>query len=71
MTVIFCFGEELKDRKADKHFEVGKISAGKWTFSYFKRRLETGNSCLRAGMGHWYWRNRKSRTGAGNARLYS
>ena len=24
MTVIFCFGEELKDRKADKHFEVVK-----------------------------------------------
>ncbi len=24
MTVIFCFGEELKDRKADQHFEVVK-----------------------------------------------
>ena len=24
MKVIFCFGEELKDRKADKHFEVVK-----------------------------------------------
>ncbi len=22
MTVIFCFGEELKDRKANKHFEI-------------------------------------------------
>ncbi|MCG9972900.1 triose-phosphate isomerase [Christiangramia crocea] len=22
MTVIFCFGEELEDRKSDKHFEV-------------------------------------------------
>lgn len=22
MTVIFCFGEELQDRKSDKHFEV-------------------------------------------------
>ena len=24
MTVVFCFGEELKDRKADQHFEVVK-----------------------------------------------
>ena len=24
MTVIFCFGEELKERKADKHFDVVK-----------------------------------------------
>jgi len=24
MTVIFCFGEELKDRKSEKHFEVVK-----------------------------------------------
>ena len=24
LTLIFCFGEELKDRKADKHFDVVK-----------------------------------------------
>lgn len=32
MTVIFCFGEELKERKAEKHFEVVKDQLEKGIF---------------------------------------
>lgn len=32
LTVIFCFGEELKDRKADKHFDVVKNQLEKGIF---------------------------------------
>ncbi len=32
MRVIFCFGEELKERKADKHFEVVKKQLSKALF---------------------------------------
>lgn len=32
MTAIFCFGEELKERKADKHFEVVKEQLEKGIF---------------------------------------
>jgi len=36
MTVIFCFGEVLKDRKAEKHFEVVKEQLEKGIFHVSK-----------------------------------
>jgi len=36
MEVIFCFGEELKDRKADKHFDVVKSQLEKGLFQVEK-----------------------------------
>ena len=31
MTVIFCFGEELKNRQSNNHFNIVGISIMRWT----------------------------------------
>ena len=51
MKVIYCFGEELKDRNFGEHFEV--VSA----FSSGRRCLEAYCIGLRAGLGYWDWRD--------------
>jgi triosephosphate isomerase len=40
MTVIFCFGEELKERKAEKHFEVVKNQLQEGIFHLKKENWE-------------------------------
>lgn len=40
MTVIFCFGEELKERKAEQHFEVVKTQLQEGIFHLKKENWE-------------------------------
>ena len=58
MTVIFCFGEELEDRKSGNHFNVVENQLKNALFDLDASVWNKIVLSLRTRLGYWYWRNR-------------
>ena len=70
LVVIFCFGEELKDRQANTHFELVEKQLRK-LISFRRKRLGKYHFSIRTRLGNWNGRNSFSRTSSRNACFYS
>ena len=68
---IFCFGEELADRKSGNEENVLLVSQIKNALFHLEASAYHKYSfSLRARLGYWHWRNCKPRTSARYACIY-
>ena len=57
INIIFCFGEELKDRKSENHFSVISNQISESLFHLKESDWKNIVLSIRTSLGYWYWRN--------------